>query len=537
MEDFGLLQALDPTLTVNSKKTYIVERSGTQVLPTQQTVSGSANLSTFTFNFQTTSKQAFIDRNMMLQTTIDYTFAGTSSSGNLIVSGCDAPRSFSLNNNMTSVTCTIDGVQVGVSNSDKVFDAISRYNLSSEARRKYCGLTPSAPDTSQTYEQLFGGVRSPLNEYNNSPEMLEARGSYMTIVSNSPTAAVVRVTYCEPIGLVSPFSFSNVSGEMGLTNVSQFQFTFNFGDFSKQWSHDSTNGNNITSVTPALYENPVLLLTYIQPPESFVPKFPIIYPYYKLQVFPQSNVTIASGSSSQVSCQQLQLDNIPNHLYIFAQKSSKLITDPDAYALITGVSIQFGNKSGVLATASMRQLYNIAVRNGYSGSFLQWSKYNGSVLKLDLARDFGLTELQCPGKRAQTTFLIQVTFQNIHPSSSITFTPYVVVNNEGTFNIDKNQITTHLGILDDKDILSAPVDPNAKFIEVQDKQGGDLIMAAKKLLPLLSSAYSLGKEVLPHVEGYLTGNIPKALSGSGFTEKDGGKLIPRSELAKRLGKK
>ena len=111
------------------------------------------------------------------------------------------------------------------------------------------------------------------------------------------------------------------------------------------------------------------------------------YDYFNLDRFPTDVPTIAGNAPAmQVSSNNIQLNSIPSRLYIFARNNnSVLYADPfhsDTFLSIENISIQFGNRSGCLASASKRQLYDLSVKNGVNLSWLQWAgeKVNAPAL-------------------------------------------------------------------------------------------------------------------------------------------------------------
>jgi hypothetical protein len=54
------------------------------------------------------------------------------------------------------------------------------------------------------------------------------------------------------------------------------------------------------------------------------------------------------------------------------------------------VSIQIGTRTGLLASASRKQLYRMSVENGYTGSWEDFSFGSGSILFIDPVKDLGI---------------------------------------------------------------------------------------------------------------------------------------------------
>jgi hypothetical protein len=55
-----------------------------------------------------------------------------------------------------------------------------------------------------------------------------------------------------------------------------------------------------------------------------------------------------------------------------------------------GVSLSIGVRTGLLASASAKTLWKMAVGNGYNGSWENWSYGQGSILAIDPVKDLGI---------------------------------------------------------------------------------------------------------------------------------------------------
>ena len=174
------------------------------------------------------------------------------------------------------------------------------------------------------------------------------------------------------------------------------------------------------------------------------------------------NAAVAAGGTGTMSSNNIQLNSIPSKLYVFMRKRNQdLNSDPfstDTFLKIKSLSIQWGNRNGVLSSADQRQLFDLACKNGFQGSWTAWSgqKVNkpalasagfgtsaeqyaglGSVVALD-PLDLGLSALDAPGKLAQLMLQVQVDYENVS-DAAITPTLYVVAISQGLFTLYNGQ--------------------------------------------------------------------------------------------------
>ncbi len=520
--DIPVIKVLTPDLTVSEPKKYAVIRGPTQLTQYAQ-VSNSYNTSAINFNFSTPSKDAIIKRNFLLEMSVQLDFVGTGI-GNLIQLGVnDAPRAFPIMQCMNSINAVIDNATISTNNLPDFQDALMRYYLTPERKAKYQGLTPVMSDQFQQYDDalIHGFSRSPLNSYGNSSEMEDARGGFIGIevLSNTNTTASVRLTLREPLLFTPPFLGEAISEDMGFVNCDQFTFTFNLSDLSNMWSHSSA-GNTISSITPSFFAAPKLIYSVATAPLTMKIPDHAKYPYYTVVRFANSDLTLTPGSSSQVQYQNIQLNGIPNKVFLFAYRrpQDRSFLTSNSYASIEQCNIQFNNVTGILSSSTKEQLYTICVENGLQMTYNQWSKYVGSVLCLEFGKDIFLNDTEAPGKRGNYQLQPTVTFKN-NSSSTVVYTPYAVVVSEGIFHIESSGLKRQeISPLTTEMILNAQ-ESDMKFSSVERTEGGSF----KDWLPLIGQAVKVGGPIASQV----IGDIMES------TKSSGGALISKEELRRK----
>jgi len=113
-------------------------------------------------------------------------------------------------------------------------------------------------------------------------------------------------------------------------------------------------------------------------------------PYYELPRFLSTGLnSIPAGSTATLTSQSLQLNMIPDRLIICVRKqmSQQTWSDTDSFLKIKGISINFNNQSGILASATADDLYRYS-RD--AGSNQHWLEFAGRARSVDPSGGNGL---------------------------------------------------------------------------------------------------------------------------------------------------
>ncbi len=580
----------DPRTILENARTYAVLKAGSQTTWKQFTTTSISN-SSLQFSCPPPSAGVIVDRKMYMYLPVRLTFTGIPVAGaKLLVGGRDAPRAFPISSSMDTFSATINNQSVSINIAD-VVQALMHYNTDDDLKNLDFSACPTYQDQSQNYADLFGGVRSPLGFYSSSVDGSQnPRGGFpFVVVSNpagdgtNPVTAVVDVAFTEPL-LCSPFYWGK-SNESGFYNVNtmDFNITFLSQTANRMWSHDPTSvaiasssfifgglNGGPTSFANSGGNMPLMFFQYITPQENMIipHNVPITYPYFDVLRFP-SDLALAPAGSGSITYQSnnIQLNSIPRRLYVFIrERNSDLYSNPsktDTFFQINKISLQFQNKNGLLASASMQQLYQMSVKNHCKMSWNQWSGgpvYKsatldvlfgtiGSVLCIEFASDIGLDSLQAPGVLSQSMLQIQVDATNVS-GRDINPTLYVVPILEGTFTIQSlGQASTNIGVITAQDVLDCQNNPHVNYADVENVNGGDFWSGLKsfgsKLWPYLKKAHDFIKDNKLVSSGLAMIPDPRAKALAvaartvGYGESDGGVLIggrkmTRAQMRKRL---
>jgi len=215
----------------------------------------------------------------------------------------------------------------------------------------------------------------------------------------------------------------------------------------------------------------------------------------------------------------LQISAIPKRLVFFVrQKRSTLNPSvPDVFARISSVSLEFMNRSSLLASASAIQLFDISKFNGVDANWQEWfgSEANnfpravsgvGSMIVIDPALDLGLNNLMSAGMTMNTQLQVQLTYTNINPTETILFSIYLLTIDDGLVTFNNGASYIQNSVVGPNDLLAlseSPPEYTTSDALIQSKEGGNIFGNIKsfiqKNLPLFKQIFEVGKQVAPIV--------------------------------------
>jgi len=484
-----------PVLDINEPREYVVMKGGNYVQYKQYT-STSFSSNSFQFSCPPPSEKILVNRKVYLQTPVNISFTGVVSGvSTLLNSGYDAPRAFPLATNLNTISVTINNGTVNINSAD-VIQPLLRYN-NPECLKEYdYSITPTEMDESQEYGDLSNTVRNVLAGYGDSNYGNTHRGAFpFTVNSNTSTSANISFVATEPIFL-SPFYYGK-GGHSGFYGVRTMDFNFTWNsDLSRMWCHNQVPGLGNTSILTSMtvtFDQPKLLFEYTTPPITMERPLSVAYPYYSVNRFPTGPTQIASGAvASNIVSNNIQLNSIPRRMYIYLKEQNSDLdfqhagySKTDTYASISNINLQFENFSGLLASASQQDLYNISRNNGVNLSWVEWSGQPvhagnlasrigtvGSVLCIEPGKDFGLPDNLAPGVIGNFMMQITVTATNPNLSRAINYMLYITTVDEGTCTIlDGSMILQGSGVISGMDVLNAKKQSGITYEDAKDAQG------------------------------------------------------------------
>jgi hypothetical protein len=598
-EKLDVVQVRDPRTIIHNKRDYACLRGGSQVSYkafTTNSVSGSS----IQFTCPPPSGSIIVDRKVYFELPIRLTLT-SDAANSFILAGQDAPRAFPLSSIIDTLQVTVNNTSVSINMGD-IIQPLLHYNTDIKLKKSDYSMTPTYQDQSQTYQDLalVQNNRNPLGMYGDGgDEQVEKRGGFpFVVVSQNNTSgtwtAVIDMIISEPLFL-SPFYFGCGNGS-GFINVNTMDFNFTFVNnaFTRLWSHMTANTfaaptNKITGGSTTFnsfgapgfsfaLNQPQLVFTYITPNEMQLINAlqPTTYPYFDITRFPtdQGPISYLSGGTD-INSNNIQLNSIPRRMYVFARASNAALqstalslapqppgaptpgvnqgacTLTDTFYTINSISINFNNFSGLLSSASQRQLYEMSIKNHCNMSWNEWSggpvqQVNsgtafplgkglanglfgtiGSVLCIEFGTDIGLNDFEAPGLQGQYQLQLKMNVSNpdvtgYHDLCPITM--YIIIVSEGTFTIEKlGASMTQLGVISKSDILNAQHKPGINYHDIQHVNGGNFLDGLKNFGHKILSGI---KEAIPYIAdaaGKVAPYLTPLLFGLG--EGEGGVMV------------
>jgi hypothetical protein len=527
----------DPRTILENTRDYAILKSGSQTTWKAWTTT-SISQSSMQFSCPPPSGSVIVDRKIYFYLTARLVFTGIPPVGqSIIMPNRDAPRAYPIASSIDTLQISINNQSVSMNMAD-IIQALLHFNTDARLKNHDYSMTPTYPDQSQNYSDLFGDIRNPLASYGDAnDESVTPRGGFPFVIVSNPIQAVAGTTltaivdcaFCEPLWL-SPFYFGCENGS-GFYNVNTMDFNISFLNQlgNRLWSHDSNGGTNVISSVsvafggqvggPTSFGNntagplPLMLIQYITPQETQIlsPNMALSYSYFDINRYPTDYGSAvpaypAPASTITISSSNIQLSSVPRRLYIYVrQRNADLYASPsntDTYFQISNVNIQFLNKSGLLSNATPQQLYEMSVKNHCNMSWTQWSGGPvyptgafpnppfpppvtpvvptlgtiGGIVAVEFASDIGLESLMCPGVLSQCMLQVTVTATNISNNPTpISPTLYLVPVLEGVFCIEGlGRAGTQIGVISSQDILDAQSSPFISYNDVQSVNGGDI---------------------------------------------------------------
>jgi len=602
--DFQKVLVKDNRLDVTDVLKYAVVKGG-QNVTAAQFAAVSQSTSQLTFNVQVPSEQTIIDRRVLLQSDITLTVVSNSGAAATAVNqGCkygvnSALAPFPLHQLMSVASATINNNTVSLNVQD-VLPAILRL-LDKHDLACYNGTTPTYLDSYYSYSDSLYNLNNPNAGYYNAADSYQPpRGSIVPIgYTSSGQAAsantVVTETFTfritEPL-LVSPFIFGNPkSNAQGFYGVQNLNFVFNIGSANRVFrglnaaqatarsatanspaitTTDTAGSNFITSVTLSNVNNSRLLFTFLTPHPSDLMPAKNIVPYYELPRYittqlaaiNNTGATTVNGNSfipaakvtNVYSSQSLQLNQIPDKLIVMVrqQLATQNAGNTDSVLPISGISINFNNNSGILASATKEDLYRITKDNG---SNLNWFEFSGlanelagnvlastttaanflsvptcgSFLVLEFGKDIQLVEdFYAPGSLGNFNLQMNVTVENVlgYNLAASALELVIITMNSGVFVNERGTSSTYTGILTKADVLEASAQVAYTKGDVERLVGGgflDMVKSAvQKIAPVARALAPVAKDLLAQSDNKYAKMGSQALGAMGFGASGGG---------------
>lgn len=563
----------------------------------------SASPSQIVYNIQIPSEAIVINREIYTASDIAFTIQGTNvpATQTFLNWGLtEALNAFPFQSLMTTVQAQVNNV----STSTNLQDVLPQLLRMNDPRKlsKYNSMTPSYAD--QAYGQYADAVNTgaipsnsnsnPLSSYNNNgyDSNFQPRGSFpcvltvehyiagvytdTSLVSTATTdtwKVGVRFTCVEPFLALSPFLNTCPMNNAGLLGINNMSIVCNIDSSCKRLmgtakttlSAGAVSPTYITSVSlgftpngapsvPAFSNTRLLFNFQTLQPEQYarLSSKNIVgysdYPRY-LTTFNTSN-SVASGARSTLTSQNIQLNQVPSLLMIAVRvpMSSQTIANTSSFLEIENISINFNSQSGLLASATKYDLFQISARNGCNQSFYEWGGAvnnistagntqgnvstvgaTGSLLVLNPALDFSMPSFLTGGSLGQFSFQFNITVRNQY-GFSVVPEICIITKNDGIFVSQQGTSVIYTALLDKQTVLrTKEQSPMLDWNHHQRLVGGKLSNMALSALGKVGKYYRARKGDVAEAKDAFQGS---GISGGGIS--GGGVSGGRHRLSKHL---
>jgi hypothetical protein len=576
IENLKAVAIINPSMQFHNSGTFGVKIGNRQYTPTvYPTTSFSTTGGPTTWQIRPPNEATAIERDSLrTKFYVDIQFTGTiGANGKFLNIGLwDAARAFPIAQVTQSVSVVLGQNTVSMQ-TYLLINALSRCNTGNDDLSFKTSDMPTALDQNTLYSDpylndgtlnpallqsnMIGTVNDPMQSYGQSVGKYSGnRGGFpYQILSNTTGApgsagsARVRFVTCEPLYL-SPFNLGTEEN-FSLVGLNNLNVTLNLsGDLKRVWSHSNhPDASIITTMLVSFYQNPDLEVTWLS--SSLLVSVPrqVLIPYNPIQIYTVDYTnTVAAGAAFTVNTLAVNLKNIQSRILVYAQRSpsTTTFTTTDTFATLTGIAIDYGNQSGRLSGASATQLWRMSQRNGYMGSWADWSSGFGSVMILDTTDNLTLDEPgEAPSTISDKQIQIRCSFvnQSIDPTP-IQYTLYMVVIGSGVIVIKDGQTELQEAVLTRYDVANALTSGNTPIVEKRSDNmyGGSIGSTFKKFNNVLKSTKAIsriGNELAKYTPNPALAKLAVSAAqqaGYGFYGRgfEGGKVLTTEKLRKRM---
>jgi hypothetical protein len=371
------------------------------------------------------------------------------------------------------------------------FSTIYPFLRSNEDIKRYGAEMPSQCDNSALYENT--SATNPFNNVNGNSSV-PARGSFLARrVSHTANGAgtgfidVYVISWTEEL-LISPFLTGHWQDDVGLCNVNNLTISLRLDSLVNMFSLKTVANASITSATliAVNVDVPVLLVEFNSQNSILAARTPqtAVYEFHQIQTYLRASPGVLDGTANvavgTVIGDSIRLPCLPSKIYLFIAPTTKTPNTPDHFVNITGVSINFNDKTALLNTMDESSLYKMSAFNAgsMSGSafpnYNQWRYGAGSILVIDVVKNLSIAESSTPGSQNQySTFQATITYSTKNlcavQSPAISYTCYQVIVSPGKFFLSASSAEFAVLSASPSEVLALTVGDNK--VAEQDLEG------------------------------------------------------------------
>lgn len=497
------------------------------------------------WNFNSQGQNVLIDRRFYVKIQWKVVITGVPIAGAFLYTPeVSAVRDFPLTHVCENMSLTLNGSSVSMNYADALA-AFKRYNTDMDLTQVDLTGCPTMLDKYSSYADGILSNRNSLSTYQSSG-LEYGRGSFFldsitnNIVGNAINehSTTILFTTVEPLFL-SPLLYSSRHLDAGLLGVNNIGINMNFaGNLERVWSqHISpilapfTTSSVVVSLGTGTTAVPELLIEYLNIPLVETQQIPksVLYEYTRVETYSNNlSATLASGQSGTFVNNAIQLASVPKKIYIYATtpRGSKTANDTDTFLTIDNLSLQYLNVAGQFSSMNKNDLFNLAVKNGVKMSFQEFSGktsgklqnevvgLTGSVLCID-STDLALPSNISSGVLVNSQLQFQVGLTN-NSSFAQAVNIFVVVCNEGIFEIGDGTSTNNVGVISSEEVVRTRLEGEdvPKSHTKTGLNGSGLFDDFKSLVSNVSDAVSVGSDI--YSSGKKAFDLGKKMMGKGM---------------------
>ena len=581
--DFKKVLVLDQRLDLTDEIAFGVEKGAANV-STSVYNAVSQSVSSHSFVCQFPSLETVCDRNVLMQSQITLKLTVPKNNGAATGAGSrpinslpvqvgltDSLCPYPYNSCVSVMTLTLNNNSMSV-NSVDVLPQLLRLT-DKKQMAKYEGFTPTYLDNYYNYADGVGSNNNPLGGYSLTSESLgSGRGSWvLQSISNSPNVITaptyaddtVYITFnvTEPFLFLSPFIFGHPNQRGGMYGISNLNVVLNMNSGARLWRSSNKWGQ-----TCSLYNftNSRLLFNFLTPHPELLLSSRCVNNFAEYPRYITGNLAaLPAAINGVVQTQVLRtstiaLNSIPDDLIIVVRKAmgTQGVNDSDSFAVISGISINFNNSSGLCSNMQMQNIWKASAENCSNQSYQEYSglttvydattgtgrqvPLTGSVVVLKFGKDIQINESYY-ASASLGNFALQVNLSCYAQADAITNPEIVIITrNSGVLTLNRGVCGSFLGILSKADVIEASTQEPYYEEDVKRMVGSGWMDSMKSLAgKVLPKLPSLAKNVLGMVDNPyaqkgsdLLGALGAGRSGGGYS--GGGSSGGKHKLSNRI---
>lgn len=355
---------------------------------------------------------------------------------------------------------------------------------------------------------------------------------------NQSWMVCIKFRTCEPLMYLTPFAHLDSGNKAAFLGLQSLNIVANLNtDYDKYlfksssvgagtagWTHTVSAGDLVgtagalpVGTTASLFRSdPRLRVNFLSlQPEQYAKLstknvLPMIdYPRYISSyggtlVNTLATATPFTKTATSIPSPVIQLSQVPDYIIVVLKqaRAAQSVGRQLTLATLTGCSVTFNNASGLLASASPEQLYEISRRNG---SCQNWAEFSGmttsqtlakltatnanaaslvgtqgSILVLNPTYDFSLPSYLSGGSLGQFGFQINCQYANLTGVDLVNPDLEIIVVNSGVMYTQQGSSTVFSGMLTKQAVLDAKNSgPDIDSEDLRGMRGGAIVDKAK----------------------------------------------------------